>query len=74
MKLRIKPMIWTIRRQKTTNQNTRRKKNKKEYEASVRIPWDNLKHSNICITGVPEGEKKEQEIGSLFGKNNKRKP
>ena len=29
---------------------------------------DNLKRSNICIIGVPEGEGKEQEIGNLFEK------
>ena len=27
--------------------------------------WDNLKHSNIQITGVPEGEQ-QQEIENLF--------
>ena len=27
-----------------------------------------MKHSNICIIGVPEGEEKEQEIGNLFEK------
>ena len=36
------------------------------YMASVWSPWDNLKHSDICVIGVPEGEKEEQEIGSLF--------
>ena len=25
-----------------------------------------IKRSNICITGVPEGEEKDQEIGNLF--------
>ena len=34
-------------------------------EVSVRSPWDNCKHSNICIIGVSEGEEKDQEIGSL---------
>ena len=29
---------------------------------SVRSLWDNFKHSNICMTGVPEGEEKEQGI------------
>ena len=24
-------------------------------------PWDNFKHSKICIIGVPEGEEKQQE-------------
>ena len=33
----------------------------------VRILWDNIKHANICIIGVPE-EEKEQEIGNLFEK------
>ena len=28
--------------------------------------WDNLKHSNIQITGVPEGEEEDQEIENLF--------
>ena len=32
--------------------------------------WDNLKCSNIQITGVPEGEEEEQEIANLFEKNN----
>ena len=30
--------------------------------------WDNFKHSNICIIEVPEGEEKEQEIGTLSEK------
>ena len=29
-------------------------------------PWDNLKHSNIWIIGVPEGEEQQQEIENLF--------
>ena len=29
---------------------------------------DNLKRSNICIIGVPEGKEKEQEFGKLLGK------
>ena len=28
-------------------------------------PWDNLKHSNIQIIGVPEGEQ-QQKIENLF--------
>ena len=28
--------------------------------------WDNLKHSNIWIIGVPEGEEQQQEIENLF--------
>ena len=28
--------------------------------------WDNMKHSNIQIIGVPEGEEQQQEIENLF--------
>ena len=28
--------------------------------------WDNIKHSNIRIIGVPAGEEQEQEIENLF--------
>ena len=65
MKAKIKSMIWNIRRQKTTNENKRKKKNPKE-EDSISSFWDNFKR--FCIIGVPEGEEKEQEIGTLFEK------
>ena len=29
---------------------------------------DNMKHSNICIIGIPEGEEEEQGIRKLFEK------
>ena len=67
MKLKIKSMIWNIRKQKTTNQN-KKKKEFKESKDSVRSLWDKFKHINICIIGVPEGEEKEQESGNLFEK------
>ena len=35
-------------------------------EDSINSLWDNLKWSNIHITGMPEGEEKEQETGNLF--------
>ena len=28
--------------------------------------WDNLKHSNIRLIGVPEGEEQQQEIENIF--------
>ena len=39
-----------------------------ENDDSINSLWDNFKFSNICITEVPEGDKKEQEIGNLFEK------
>ena len=44
------------------NEETRIQKN----EERMRILWDNLKHSNIWIIGVPEGEEQQQEIENLF--------
>ena len=35
-------------------------------EERLRNLWDNFKHSNIQIIGVPEGEEQRQEIESLF--------
>ena len=37
-------------------------------EERLRNFWDNVKHSNIQIIGVPEGEEEEQEIENLFEK------
>ena len=39
---------------------------KKKNEERLRNLWDNLKCSNIQITGVPEGEEQQQEIENLF--------
>ena len=68
MKPRIKSMIWDIRNQKTSNEHNKNRKESKKTEFSVSSLWDNSKHSKICIRGLPEGEKKEQEIGNLFEK------
>ena len=38
----------------------------KKNEERLRNLWDNLKHSNIRIIGVPEGEEQQQEIENLF--------
>ena len=32
----------------------------KQNEDSLRDLWDNIKHPNICIIGVPEGEERER--------------
>ena len=66
MKPRIRSMIWNIRKKKTSNQYSKKGKESKETCASSL--WDNFKHSNIHIIGVPRGKEKEQEIGNLFEK------
>ena len=61
-------MIWNTRKQKTNRQSEQQEKRIKKNEDSGSSLWDNSKHSNICIIGMPEGEEKEQEIGNLFEK------
>ena len=68
MKLRIKSIIWNIRKQKITNQKNKKKKESKKNEDSVSSLWNNFKRSHIRIIGVPKGEQTEQEIGNLFEK------
>ena len=41
---------------------------KNKNKDSVNSLWDNFKKSNIRLIGVPEGERKEQEIGNLSEK------
>ena len=67
MKLRINDMEH---KEEKTLRRARRKNTKNE--DNVRSLWDNCKHTNIHIIGVLE-EEKQQEIGNLFEKNNKRK-
>ena len=38
-----------------------KEKRMKRNEDSLRDLWDNIKHKNIRITGVPEGEEREKE-------------
>ena len=47
-----------IKIQSGQNEETRTQKNEERF----RNLWDNFKHSNIQIIGVPEGEEEEQEI------------
>ena len=60
----LKATIWTKGRdnsQREQNKETRIQKN----EERLRNLWDNFKHSNIQIIGVPEGEQ-GQEMENLF--------
>ena len=40
----------------------------RKYEDSLMELQDNMKHNNICIIGIPEGEEKEQGIENLSAK------
>ena len=38
----------------------------KRNEDSLREIWDNIKHMNICILRVPEGEDREKGAENIF--------
>ena len=38
----------------------------KRNEDSLRDLWDNIKHTNICIIGVPKGEEREKGPEKMF--------
>ena len=44
----------------------KREKRLKTIEESLRELWDNVKHTNICIIGVPEGEERERGTEKIF--------
>ena len=49
-----------------TDAEQKREKRLKANEESLRELWDNVKCTNICIIGVPEGEEREKEIEKIF--------
>ena len=49
-----------------TDVEQKREKRLKRNEESLRELWDNVKRTNIHITGVPEEEKREKGTENLF--------
>ena len=62
--------INDLEHRKAKNNPSEQKEEKRIQKNEDRISslWDNFKYPNICITWVPAGEEKQQEIGSLFEK------
>ena len=65
-RLELKSRVWTRRKKETSNWNRIKKQGFKKNEERLRNLQDILKHSNIRIIGVPEGEEEEQKIENLF--------
>ena len=61
-------MIWNIRKKKQPIRTIKKKKRIQNNEDSINSLWDKFKRSNIHLTGVTEGEEKEQEVGNVFEK------
>ena len=38
----------------------------KRNDDSLRDLWDNIKHMNICVIGVPEGEEREKGPEKIY--------
>jgi len=49
-----------------TDAEQKREKRLKTNKESLRELWDNMKCTNIHITGVPEGEEREKETEKIF--------
>ena len=54
--------------EKNTQNEQEKEKRLKKNEEGLREMQDNMKHNNICITGILEGEEEEQGIENLFKK------
>ena len=62
----LKTMVWSRRKKERFNQNRMKKQEFKKNEERLRNLWDSLKHPNIRIMRVPEGEEQQREIANLF--------
>ena len=49
-----------------TDAEQKREKRLKTNEESLRELWDNVKHNNIRIIGVPEGQEREKGTEKIF--------
>ena len=57
------------RQSKKKHPERARKENRlRKNEEGLREMQDNMKHNNICIIGIPEGEEEEEGIENLFEK------
>ena len=54
--------------EKNTQKEQQKEKRLRTNEEGLREMQDNMKHNNIRITGIPEGEEEEQGIENLFEK------
>ena len=63
---------WISEQEDKVQKNTQNEQEKGERlrkkEEGLRQIQDNMKHNNIHIVGIPEGEDKEQEIENLIEK------
>ena len=56
------------RKKKKTQKEQEKEKRLRKNEKVIREMQDNMKHNNIHIIGIPEGQEEEQGIENLFEK------
>ena len=56
----------------TDAEQTKEKRMKKKNENSLRKLWDNIKHTNIRIIGMPEGEERERARENIWRDNSQK--
>ena len=49
-----------------TQSGQQTEKQKKRHKSNIRDLWHNIKHANLGIIGIPEGEEKEKGIENIF--------
>ena len=57
-----------------TDAEQKRAKILKRNEESLRELWDNIKHTNIHIIGMPEGEERERDRKNIRRDNSRKLP
>ena len=68
MKQRTGSANWMTRQKKNTQNEQEKEKRLRNNEEGLREMQDDMKHNNIRIIGIPEGEEEEQGIENLFEK------
>ena len=74
MKPRIKSMIWNIRKQKTTNQNSKKKKESKRMKIVCKESLGQLEVLQHSHPRVPEGERESKKLETYLKKKNDKLP
>ena len=49
-----------------TKSEQQKEKQTNKQNNHLRDHWDSIKYTNICIIGVPEGEKREKSVENVF--------
>ena len=69
MKQKIRSVSWRTRYKETPKKRKKKEKRLRKNEEGLREMQDNMKHNNIHIIGIPEGEEEEQGFEKVMMEN-----